>query len=147
MDDQSNEKNEMHVEQVKKLQEENKQLASKNTQLSIALEQLAKENEYLKKEAIENHHKFQQLQENVKESAETIAYDAFHEMFTHEQIKRIISPNSSHTWSAEDISSSIALRSVSARAYNYLRTVKKVPLPCVQTLRNWSAHCNVLKYN
>jgi len=64
-------------------------------------------------------------------------------VFTSRQIKRIMSPNSSHTWSTEDISSAIALRSVSARAYNYLRTMKNVSLPCVQTLRNWSAHFNV----
>lgn len=65
-------------------------------------------------------------------------------MFTPGQIKRITSPNSSRvTWSTEDISSAIALRSVSARAYNYLRTVKNIPLPCVQTLRNWSANFNV----
>jgi len=72
-----------------------------------------------------------------------MAYDALRMVFTSGQIKRIMSPNSSRTWSAEDISSSIALRSVSSRAYNYLRTVKNVPLPCVQTLRNWSAYFNV----
>jgi len=36
LDNQPNKKNEMLVEQLKKLQEENKQLASKNTQLSTA---------------------------------------------------------------------------------------------------------------
>jgi len=92
----------MLVEQLKKLQEENKQLASKNTQLStantqffIAFKQLAEENEHLKKEAIKNNHKFQQLQENIEKNAETIVYDALRMVFTSGQIKRIMSPNSS----------------------------------------------------
>lgn len=46
-------------------------------------------------------------------------------------------------WIAEDISSAIALKAVSGKAYDYLRIVKKIPLPCVQTLRNWSANFNV----
>lgn len=150
LNNQPNKETEMLLEQLKKLQEENKQLTSENTQLSaanaqisIAFKQLDEENMHLKKE-IENLHEFQQPQENVEENAETIAFDALHMVFTSGQIKRIMSPNKSRvTWSAEDISSAIALRSISARAYNYLRTVKNVPLPCVQTLRNWSADFNV----
>ncbi|XP_077270191.1 uncharacterized protein LOC143901639 [Temnothorax americanus] len=151
LDNQPNREAELLVEQLKKLQEENKQLASKNTQLSvantqisIAFKQLAEENEHLKKDAIKNLNEFQQLQKNVEKNAETIAFNALRMVFTSGQIKRIMSLNNSRvTWSAEDISSAIALRSVSARAYNYLRTVKNVPLLCVQTLRNWSAHFNV----
>lgn len=98
----------------------------------------------MKKDAIKNLYDLQQLQENVEKNAETIAYDAFRKIVTPGQIKSIMSPKSSRvSWSAEDISSAIALRSVSARAYNYLRTVKNIPLPCVQSLRNWSAHFNV----
>lgn len=134
----------MLLKPLEKLQEENKQLASENmqlsvanTQISIAFKQLAEEKEHLEKEQ-------KKLQKNVEKNAETIAFNALRMVFTSGQIKRIMSPNNSRmTWSAEDISSAIALRSVSAKAYNYLRTVKNVPLPCVQTLRNWSAHFNV----
>lgn len=42
-------------------------------------------------------------------------------------------------WSAEDISSAIALRSMSEKTYKYLREVKQLPLPCESTLRNWTA--------
>jgi len=79
LNNQPNKKNEILVEQLKKLQEENKQLASKNTQLSttntqfsIAFKQLAEENEHLKKEAIKSYQKFQQLQENIEKNSETI---------------------------------------------------------------------------
>lgn len=40
--------------------------------------------------------------------------------------------------------SAISLRSVSPKAYRYLRNVKKMPLPCPSTLQNWVAQFNVL---
>lgn len=46
-------------------------------------------------------------------------------------------------WSSEDIISAIALRSLSPKAYTYLRSVKKIPLPCAATLHNWVASFNV----
>ncbi|CAL1671746.1 unnamed protein product [Lasius platythorax] len=112
----------MLLEQLKKLQEENKQLASENmqfsaanTQISIAFKQLVEEKKHLKKDAIKNLHEFQQLQKNVEKNAETIAFNALRMVFTSGQIKRIMSSNNSRvTWSAEDISSAIALRLVSA---------------------------------
>lgn len=53
------------------------------------------------------------------------------------QIKRITSPQNRTNWSIEDISFAIALRSVSTKAYNYLREVRKIPLPCATTLCRW----------
>jgi len=73
-----------------------------------------------------------------------IAFDALQLVFTPGQVKKLMfSKDKRIKWSAEDISSAIALRSVSAKAYNYLREVKKIPLPCIQTLRNWNANFDV----
>lgn len=41
-------------------------------------------------------------------------------------------------WTSEDIASALALRSVSKKAYNYLRKVKKIPLPGISTLTHWT---------
>lgn len=49
----------------------------------------------------------------------------------------LMSPKSRVRWSSEDIMSAIALRSLSPKAYRYLRNIKKIPLPCATTLHNW----------
>lgn len=53
------------------------------------------------------------------------------------------SHNARIKWSSEDIISAIALRSLSPKAYTYLRNVKKFPFPCAATLHNWVASFNV----
>ncbi|KAL4090254.1 hypothetical protein QTP88_025136 [Uroleucon formosanum] len=42
-------------------------------------------------------------------------------------------------WTPEDISSAITLRSVSPKAYRFLRTKKNFPLPGMSTLRAWAS--------
>lgn len=79
--------------------------------------------------------KMMKKEENI--CIEKIATDILHSVFTLGQVKRIICQQNRTKWSIEDITSVIALRSVSARAYNYLCKVRKIPLPCVTTLRNW----------
>lgn len=66
-------------------------------------------------------------------------------VFTPGQIKLLMSSNTNTRikWCAEDITSAIALRSISPKAYRYLRHIKKMPLPCVTTLNNWSATLNI----
>lgn len=75
------------------------------------------------------------MKQDIQNSGKKIAADILHTIFTPGQVKKIISANESRIkWTIEDITSAIALRSVSARAYNYLREVLKIPLPCVATL-------------
>lgn len=58
--------------------------------------------------------------------------------FTPGQIKRILNPNKKYSsWSAEDIASAISLRSVSPKAYRYLKKIG-YPLPALSTLRRWA---------
>src|SRR5580765_2930495 len=111
---------------VKELKEENTQLASKNLQLQEKLK--------------EKCNRIEDMKQDVNNSGKKIATDMLHTIFISGQVKKIISANKSRIkWTIEDITSAIALRSVSARAYNYLRGVKKIPLPCVATLRKWVA--------
>lgn len=77
------------------------------------------------------------MEKDANIHGEQIANNILHFIFTPAQVKRIVSPQNRINWSIEDISSAIALRSVSARAYNYLREIRKFPLPCVTTLRTW----------
>ncbi|CAL1681191.1 unnamed protein product [Lasius platythorax] len=42
-------------------------------------------------------------------------------------------------WSADDIAVAISLRSVSPKAYRYLKNVLKIPLPGLSTLRKWAS--------
>ncbi|XP_072764051.1 uncharacterized protein [Anoplolepis gracilipes] len=95
------------------------------------LEALKKENKELKQ--IINRMKKDARKKNIYE--EKIAIDILHSIFTPGQVKRIVSQQNRMKWSVTDITSAIALHSVSATAYNYLREVRKIPLPSVTTLR------------
>ncbi|XP_018407330.1 PREDICTED: uncharacterized protein LOC108783259, partial [Cyphomyrmex costatus] len=65
-------------------------------------------------------------------------------VFTPGQIKVLLSENRARIrWSAEDISSALALRAKSGLAYKYLREVIHIPLPCETVLRDWTANFKV----
>jgi hypothetical protein len=59
-------------------------------------------------------------------------------VFTRTQIERLINNKSKMWWTDEDIASALALRSVSKKAYTYLRKVKNIPLPGLSTLAKWT---------
>jgi len=64
--------------------------------------------------------------------------------FTPGQMKMFMKPGAKKThWTAEDICAAISLRSVSPKAYRYLRNVRKIPLPALSTLRKWVANFNL----
>lgn len=64
-------------------------------------------------------------------------------MFTPGQIKLLLNNKSKTRWGNEDIASAISLRSISPKAYNYLKDVKKHPLPGMSTLREWAKNINI----
>lgn len=135
----------MLLHQLKTLEEEKKQADLKIAQFSKEIVQLKKNFKEMlanNAKAIANlSEKNEELQKNLAETRKTdseIASDTLRIVFTLGQIRKLTSSkNKRIRWSAEDISSAIALRSLSSRAYNYLREAKNFPLPCVQTLRNW----------
>lgn len=57
-------------------------------------------------------------------------------MLLNPQKKRVV-------WSSEDIASAISLRSVSPKAYRYLRNVIKIPLPGLSTIRRWASKIKI----
>jgi hypothetical protein len=64
--------------------------------------------------------------------------NALRDHFTPGQIKRILNPNKKYSsWAPEDIASAISLRSVSPKAYRYLKKIG-YPLPALSTLRRWA---------
>lgn len=74
----------------------------------------------------------QNLKKNVQEILSPI--------FTPGQIKMLLNPSQKKThWSSEDIAAAVSLRSVSPKAYVYLRKARNVPLPGMSTLRKWVA--------
>ncbi|XP_057658778.1 uncharacterized protein LOC130895480 isoform X2 [Diorhabda carinulata] len=74
----------------------------------------------------------------VKDSAHKKYQDALATVFTKGQIQKLMDPikGKKIRWSSEDIASAISLRSVSPKAYRYLRT-NSYPLPALSTLRRW----------
>lgn len=121
-------------EKNKELLEKNKELIKINQQLDIQVKELQKN--------ISTSEKNTQKEKNTQE--ETSALDALRKICTPVQMKKLMSShNVRMKWSAEDIISAIALRSLSPKAYTYLRNVKKIPFPCATTLHNWVASFNV----
>ena len=64
--------------------------------------------------------------------------DILKKVFTKKQIYALLNNKSKVKWGLEDICSAIGLRSISPRAYRYLRK-HNYPLPGLSTLRNWTA--------
>lgn len=80
------------------------------------------------------------MKKNEQRVGQDTAADILHAVFTPGQVKKLMAPNAKRIkWSADDISSAIALRSLSGKTYKYLRELKQLPLPCESTLRNWAA--------
>lgn len=110
--------------QLKKSEEENKKILIENKQLNVQVTEMRAE---IKKMTI-----------NKQKKAEAIVVNVLQKVFTSGQIKMLMSSKKSNIkWSPEDIISAISLRSVSPKAYRYLREVMNVPLPCTTTLQNW----------
>lgn len=70
--------------------------------------------------------------------------DVLANIFTEGQIKKLLYSEKAKKmhWSPDDIASAISLRSVSPKAYRYLRA-NNYPLPAMSTLRKWVSNFNV----
>ena len=122
-----------------RLIDQNKNLTEKNELLNIKVEQL-------QKDILQKSCTITQMEIEKQNEAKKIATYALKKVFTPGQIKMLLSPkdNIRIKWSSEDITSAISLRSLSPKAYRYLREIKKIPLPCETTLQNWCATFNIL---
>lgn len=132
----------MHSEKRnKELLKENKKLVQTNQQLNIQIKEL-------QTSVTQNAPITQKMERNIQKKAEDIAVNALRKVFTPGQIRSLMSSrNIRIKWSSEDIISAIALRSLSPKAYTYLRSVKKILLPCAATLHNWIASFSTWNFN
>ncbi|XP_018370160.1 PREDICTED: uncharacterized protein LOC108765812 [Trachymyrmex cornetzi] len=87
---------------------------------------------------------YKQQQNREHEMFKAKMYDILSKVFTPGQIRSLLNPSRKRvTWSSEDIASALSLRSVSPRAYRYLRNIMKTPLPALSTLRRWASNINI----
>lgn len=98
-----------------------------------------------KQQLVEKNEELKQLIFDKEEKDEKIPVYVLRKIFGPGQIQMLMSQNANTRikWSVEDITSAIALRCISPKAYRYLRNVKKMPLPCLTTLQNWCATFNI----
>lgn len=126
---------EMLMKTTNTLLEEKQKLIEKNDNLNQQVEQLQKSMQQTSETIV------QMKADNKKKIENIIPVDALRKIFTTGQIKMLMSQNKQTrvTWSADDITSAIALKSISPRAYKYLRNIRNMLLPCITTLHNWCA--------
>ncbi|XP_018406410.1 PREDICTED: uncharacterized protein LOC108782600 [Cyphomyrmex costatus] len=83
---------------------------------------------------------YEEKEEKCNENLEAKMYDLLGKSFTPGQIRCFLNPSKKYvTWSSEDIANAISLRSVSPKAYRYLRNVLRIPLPGLSTLRRYAS--------
>jgi len=107
------------METVDLYTDKNKNLKQENNKLKNNILALHKENESLKNivSEIENNFKIR-------------FYSLLSKLFTPTQIDMLLHPKlKAYKWTSDDFSSAITLRSVSPKAYRYLRNKKCFPLP------------------
>jgi hypothetical protein len=88
------------------------------------------------KEALKKQRSLQNKLRKTSEDKEIV--EAVRKLFTPGQLKKL-SGKRQVRWTAEDVASAISLRSVSPKAYRYLRGKCNYPLPGLSALRRWAA--------
>lgn len=125
------------LEKIKQLEEENVKLRSQNEHFKVEKAQLHSQ----KMELLEQLKSIPQISETdtVNVKVEKILSP----LFSPGQIKVLLDRTKRPKWSKEDIAFAISLRSVSPKAYRYLRNKLNYPLPDLSTLRRWAISLNV----
>lgn len=123
-------------EQLKCLQEENVKLREQINNLTQCKEKIT-----IEKASLNEQLKLIDKKVNKIEFDKKIN-DVLSTIFSPGQIKKLLNPKKRINWSCEDIACAISLRSVSTKAYRYLRSKLKYPLPALSTLRKWATNLN-----
>lgn len=115
-------------------------LKKENGTLKKALAALVSETKLLKRRLATINKRQKQLQKNVEEKVKSMLSP----FFTPAQIRMYMNPKQKKThWSQEDIAAAISFKSVSPKAYRYVRKLKQIPLPALSTLRKWITDFNI----
>ncbi len=120
-------------ERITELEEENQYLRNHNQQLMISQDKLMRDKSALMKKL-----------KSVKESKTVNIPDQVKNIlaphFTSTQIDVLLRKRRPKKWSDDDIALALSLRSVSIKAYRFLRSRFNYPLPCLSTLNSWVSH-------
>ncbi|KAL5243720.1 hypothetical protein ACI65C_011130 [Semiaphis heraclei] len=129
VDDSDNDLIQKLMESVDLYKNKNFQLKEENNKLKNNILALYKENESLKN-----------IVSKIEYNFELRFNSLLSNIFTPTQIDMLLNPKlKAYKWTPDDISSAITLRSVSPKAYRYLKNKKCFPLPGMSTLRTWAS--------
>ena len=123
-----------------------KEMSSIVSQLKDKLALVTKERDHLKIQNSKCHEVIKSLKdelENVKKDAMKHVYTNLNGLFTQNQIDSIVHCKRVHRWKEEDISKAVTLRSLSPKAYRFLREKWNFPLPSFSTISRWISGINV----
>jgi Transposase protein len=120
---------EKELEQFHKLKTENDSLKS-------TLEKTVTDNNSL-------HRRLQDAWEKGKEAGIKEASLALEGIFSETQLNAIMTKKRV-VWAPDDLSSAAALHACSAKAYRFIRTSMKIPLPSEGTIRRWAAKSKIV---
>ncbi|XP_035212976.1 uncharacterized protein LOC118186912 isoform X2 [Stegodyphus dumicola] len=146
-DDDDNNRQEESVMSLKydQLLQEIKRLKAKNNSLRndncILLKTLKTQNESLKKENLLLKQSLEKCRRLIKKHAKEkleFTKSILSKIFTPGQIKILLGAKRV-VWNSKDFVAAIALRTVSRKAYIYLKNQMKIPLPGLSTLRKWES--------
>lgn len=122
-----------------KLTQDNQKLITKNQEIDEKLQvmqvNLIEKSNIITQRKEDEDKKIKEIVEHCTRSLQTV--------FTPGQIKLLMENKKRVKWTAEDITSAIGLKSLSLKAYKYLRDVKKFPLPSLTTLNMWCTIFNI----
>lgn len=81
--------------------------------------------------------------ENSKMKNKTAISTVLNGHFSSNQIQSIITGKPVHSWSEEDVAKALTLRSLSPKAYSFIREKWQFPLPSSSTISRWASKLNV----
>ena len=76
------------------------------------------------------------LNQTKSEQNSTVS-KALNGLFTPNQVKAIVTQNQISSWKEEDISKAVTLKSLSPKAFRFIREIWKIPLPSSATISRW----------
>ncbi|XP_024883943.1 synaptonemal complex protein 1-like [Temnothorax curvispinosus] len=145
------------LQQVEELKKTNEQLREANERLMqkvITTDKQLKEKDKIiekidkllgKKDCLHKKLGVQERRISKAESKKMKYQRILQSVFTPGQLKILSNENlKKTTWCSEDIASAISLRSISPKAYRFVRNSMKIPLPAMTTLRNWARKFDVM---
>lgn len=120
------------------LESEIANLTAKNQELKTTVAEVLVKNQELEQCKWSLNEELKSLKRSKNQDVSREVETVLSRYFSPGQIRCILRRQRKIHWAAEDIASAISLKSVSAKAYRYLRNKLNYPLPHISTLRKWA---------